>query len=90
MIKPTNSEQVESGQTKEVPQRLESDATPRTLDSSVSIEFSPEVTYDGYHVDNEDTKDIENQVTVMGRSNIILQLGEQEKIHVSPCDLLQI
>ena len=40
MMKPTNSQQIESGQTNEVSQWVKSDATPRTLDSSVSFEFS--------------------------------------------------
>jgi len=59
MMKPTSSQRVESGQTK-VSQRVESDATPPPLDSSVSFEFSPEVTQDGDHVADEDTEDVEN------------------------------
>ena len=45
MMKPTSSQQVESRQTKEVPQRVESDTTPHTIDSSISFEFSPEITH---------------------------------------------
>ena len=67
MIKPTSSQQVESGQAKEVSQRVESDATPHTLDSSVSFEFSPEVTQGENHVANEDTEDVENQGSKMGQ-----------------------
>jgi len=37
---------LESGQTKEVLQRVESDATLCTLDSSLSFEFLLEVTHD--------------------------------------------
>jgi len=44
MMKPTNSQHVESRQTNEASQWVKSDATPRTLDSSVLIEFSPKVT----------------------------------------------
>jgi len=44
VMKPTSSQHVESGQTKEISQRVENDAIPRTLDGSVSFEFSPEVT----------------------------------------------
>jgi len=40
MMKPTNSQQIERGQTNEVSQWVKSDATLRTLDSSVSFEFS--------------------------------------------------
>ena len=44
MMKPTNSQHVESRQTNEASQWVKSDATPRTLDNSVLIEFSPKVT----------------------------------------------
>ena len=41
-------------------QWVESDATPHTLDSLVSFEFSPEVIHDENYVANEDTEDVEN------------------------------
>ena len=56
MMKPTNSQQVESGQIKEVSQRVESDVTSRTLDSLVSFEFSPKITHDEDYVADEDTE----------------------------------
>ena len=58
---------MESGQTKEVSHRVKSDTTPRTLNSSISIGFSPEVTQNGDHVTNEDTEDVENQGSEMGQ-----------------------
>jgi len=44
---------VDSGQTKEVSKRVESDNTPLPLDSLVSFQFSPEVTQDGEHITDE-------------------------------------
>ena len=61
LMKPTSSQQVESGQTKEVSQRVESDATARTLSSSMSFEFSHKVTHDEDHIADEDIEDVENQ-----------------------------
>ena len=60
MMKPTSSQPVESGQTNEVSQRVNSDTTPRSLEILIPFEFSPEVTHDDDHVDDEDTEDVEN------------------------------
>ena len=54
MVEPTDSQQVESEKTTEVLQRVESDATPRTLSISVSFEIPPTVTHDENHVIGED------------------------------------
>ena len=67
MMKPTNSQQVESKQTKEVSQQVESDVTPRTLDTSLSFQYSPEVTKDRDHIADEDTKAVKNQGQQMGQ-----------------------
>ena len=58
---------MESGQTDQVSQQVESYATPRTLDSSVSFEFAPEVTQDRDHATDEDTEYVENQGPKMGQ-----------------------
>ena len=67
MMKSTSSQQVKSGQTKEVSWRVASNVTPHTLDSAVSFEFSSVVTRDEDHVANEDTKNVENQGWQMGQ-----------------------
>jgi len=66
MMKPASSQQVESGQTKKVSQRLESDATPRNLGNLVSFELSHKETHDGDHVADKDTGDVENKGPEMG------------------------
>ena len=67
MIKPTDSQLVESKNTTEVSQWVESYATPRTPVSSISFEIPPTVTHDENDVADEDTEDIENQGQVMGQ-----------------------
>ena len=59
MVKPTDSQQVESKKTTEVSQRVKSDATPRTPGSSVSFEISLTMTQNENHVADEDTEDVE-------------------------------
>ena len=88
MMKPTSSQQVESGQIKEVLQWVKSDATC-TLDNSILFEFSPEVKQVGDHVVDEDNEDVKNQGPEMGHSKILLQHGPEE-IHVKPHGSLQI
>jgi len=51
----------------EISQWVKNDATPRPLDSLVSIKFSPEVIKDGDHVADEDIEDVENQGPDMGQ-----------------------
>jgi len=63
---------------------MESDAIPRTLDSSISVEFSPEVTQDGDHVADGMLQMLRIMDRGWVRSKILLQLGELEEINVSP------
>jgi len=48
---------VESEKIDRISQQVKSDATPLSLDRSVSFEITPEVTQDGDHVANQDDKD---------------------------------
>ena len=50
MMKPSDSQQVESKKTTNVSQRVEGDATPHTPSSSISFEISPTVIHDENHV----------------------------------------
>jgi len=50
MMKPEDSQQVESKNTEEISHRVESDATLPSLKRSVSFETIPMVTQDGGHV----------------------------------------
>ena len=59
MMKPTNSQLVESKKTIEYRSRWR--AILRTPDGSVSLEIPPIVTRDEDHVANEDIEDTENQ-----------------------------
>ena len=61
MMKPTNSQQVESKKTIEGLQLVESDVTPHTLGSLVSFEIPPIVTQDENHIADEDTENTKNQ-----------------------------
>ena len=66
-----------------VSQRVENDATPRTLASSVSFDISPLMTRDGDHVVDEDTEDVVIKDQRYVRSKILLQLKEPEEIRIS-------
>ena len=57
MMKPMDSQQVESDKTSRIWQQVESDATLSFPDRSVSFEITPEVTQDGDHVADEDDED---------------------------------
>jgi len=50
MMKPTDSQKVESEKTDRISQQVESDATPRSPNSSVSFEITPEITQESDHV----------------------------------------
>ena len=58
-LKSTVSQQVERMKTKKVSQRVEDDATPRSLVSSVSIGISSDVTMGRDRVDVLDAKQVE-------------------------------
>ena len=57
MVKPTDSQPVESEKTNRILQEAESDATLPSLDKSVSFEITLKVTQGDDHVANEDTDD---------------------------------
>ena len=57
MMKPTNSQQVESQTTNMILQQVESDVTSPSLNRSVSLEIIPVVTQGGDHVADQDVDD---------------------------------
>ena len=67
MMKPTDSQHVESKKITEVSHQVASDATPCTPSSSVSFEIPLTMARDENHVANEDTKDIKNQGQFMSQ-----------------------
>ena len=90
LMKSTNSQQVESMKTNEISQRVESNATPCTPDSSVSFEIPPEVIQDGDHVTIMMLKMLRIKDMMWARSKYLLQLDEPREIYVSPHGSLQI
>jgi len=57
MIKPVNSQLVESKMTEGTSQQVESDSTSPSLNRSVSLEIIPVVTQGGDHVADQDVDD---------------------------------
>jgi len=57
MMKPTDSQHVESEKTNRISQQVESDGTPPSPDSLVSFEITHEVTQDDDHIADEDVDD---------------------------------
>ena len=66
MMKPTNTQQVESEKTKRISQQVESDAISPSLERLILLEIIPAVTKCGDHVADQDIDDNENQGHVMG------------------------
>ena len=60
LLKSTVSQQVERTKTKDVPQRVEVDATPPPPIGSVSVNISPHVTPGGEHLANFDIEQLEH------------------------------
>jgi len=60
MVKPTNSQQVESEKTKWISQQVESDATSSFLNRTVSLEIIPAVTQGSDHVSDQDANNDED------------------------------
>ena len=50
MVKPTNSQQMESEKIKGISQQVESDATPSSLNKTVLLEITPTVAQGNDHV----------------------------------------
>ena len=63
---------------------MKSDAIPPSLDRSVSFEITPEMTYDGDHVIDEDAE-VKDKLWVMSKN--ALQL-EESREHASLVGLL--
>ena len=57
MVKPTDSQQMESEKTNMISQQVESGATLPSPDKSISFKITPEVTHGVDHVVNEDVDD---------------------------------
>ena len=65
MMKPTDSQQVESKMTDKISQQVESDATSPSLDRSVSFEITLAVTQSGDHIADQDVDDDKDQEHVI-------------------------
>jgi len=65
MMKPTDSQQVESKKTYRIPQHMESDATAPFLDRSVSFEIIATVAQCDDQAANQDAKDDKDQLQAM-------------------------
>jgi len=65
MMKPTNTQQVESEKTKRISQQVESDAISPSLERLKLLEIIPAVIKCGDHVTDQDIDDNENQGHVM-------------------------
>jgi len=83
MLKPTISQQVEIERTKEVSQQVHSDATPLSLERSVSLAIIPKVTQGSDQIAEQDADDneIKNRLWVMFMNS--LQLEDSKEIHVN-------
>jgi len=81
IVKPTNSQQVESEKTKGISQQVKSDATSSSLDRIVSLEIISTVTHGSDHVADQDADNDEDQEEVMDdiQESIIV-----EKAHRNP------
>jgi len=69
-LKPTVSQQVKNGKTKNVSQRVEVDATPPSPVGSVSIGISPDVTPGGDHVAILDAEHVDFIVAKRTKKNL--------------------
>ena len=77
MMKPTDSQQVESERTNRIPQQGESDATLPSPNSLVSFEITPEVTHGDDYVADEDAND--DQGHVMGKVQNSITVGRARR-----------
>ena len=78
MMKPTNSQQVES------------DATSSSLERSISLEIIPTVTQGSAHVADQNIDDDEDQRQVMVDVHESIAAGRTKEIHVCLVGSLQI
>jgi len=62
IAKPTDSQRVESEKIKRIPQQIENNATPPSIDSSVSFEITPEMTQGDDHIADEDADDVKDRL----------------------------
>jgi len=53
---------VESEKIKRISQQIESNATPPSIDSSVSFEITPEMTQGDDHIADEDADDVKDRL----------------------------
>ena len=83
MVKPTNSQQVESQTTNKILQQVESDATSPSLKRLVSFEVIPSVTQGDDQVAEQDVDNDEDQGHAMGNVQEYIAVGELREIHVS-------
>ena len=84
IVKPMNSQQMESEKIKRISQQMESDASPPSPNSSVSFEITREVPRDGDHVAYEDANDDEDQEYVMGEVQDSTAVGKTRRNSCKP------
>ena len=83
-MKSTISQQVEIERTKEVSQRVKSDATSPFLEKSVSLEIIPTVTQDSDQVAEQDADDDEDQGQIMGDVHESIAVGRTRRNSCKP------
>jgi len=88
MVKPTNSQQVESQTANRILQKVESDAISSSLEISVSFEVTPSVIQGDDQVTEQDVNNDENKDRLWVMSNNPLQLEERKKISRKPSWLI--
>jgi len=84
MVKPVDSQQVESEKTNKISPQVESSAIPPSPDRSVSFEITHKVTHGGVHVADEDVDDDEDQGSVMGDVQDSITVGRTRRNSCKP------
>ena len=79
MVKPTNSQQVESKKTKGISQQVESDATSPSLEKLVSFEITLTVTQGSDYIADRDTDNDEDQGQAMSDIHESIATGRTKR-----------
>jgi len=88
MVKPMNSQQLESEKTKRIMHQVENDTTSPSQDKTISFKITTEVTQGGDHIVDKDTDDDEDQGPVMGTVQDSIAIKRTRR-YVSPLGSLQ-
>ena len=87
MMKPTDSQLVESKRTDRISQQMESDAISPYLERSISFEIIPVVTQASDHVADQDVDDDEDQGQAMGDVREFILVGIARRNSHKPSQL---